>query len=167
MAVIGQPTTLSHKDLPGITGWIQTTDLGVYVCVKRDDTDDAQWIAVPNEQVGEQIITNTLTTMVTQAKFAAAAANPVGYTQPQQPQMTDAERAKAARKVRNATIRQNIASEIRDARAVKRLERACQIFPCPECAAGRNQPCVSIHGRNRLPSPHVSRIEQYQRKRGG
>lgn len=86
------------------------------------------------------------------------------YRPPQQPyQMTQADRRKAEKKARNKAIRDAVWEELKDSRARKALEKACLRHPCPECSSGRNVRCVSIHGRNTLPAPHVSRIEQYQR----
>ncbi len=97
------------------------------------------------------------------------------YPQPHQqyaPQsyvMTEADYARAERKARNKAVREEMWEQFRDnrkdARARKNLERACLKYPCPECSSGKWVKCVSIHGRNTLPSPHVSRIEQFQRHR--
>lgn len=84
-----------------------------------------------------------------------------GYQQPYQ--LTPADQRKVARKARNKAIRDAVWEGMRDSRDRSRLEKACLKYPCPECSSGRGVKCVSIHGRNTLPTPHVSRIEQYQR----
>lgn len=90
---------------------------------------------------------------------------PQGYPQPypQGYQLTPADQRKVARKARNKAIRDAVWEGLRDSRDRSRLEKACLRYPCPECSSGRGVKCVSIHGRNTLPAPHVSRIEQYQR----
>ncbi len=86
---------------------------------------------------------------------------------PQPYVMTEADYARAERKARNKAVRQEMWDQFRetrrDTRAQKNLERACLKYPCPECSSGKWVKCVSIHGRNTLPAPHVSRIEQFQR----
>lgn len=90
---------------------------------------------------------------------------PQGYPQPypQGYQLTPADQRKVARKARNKAIREAVWEGMRDSRDRSRLEKACLKYPCPECSSGRGTKCVSIHGRNTLPTPHVSRIEQYHR----
>lgn len=90
---------------------------------------------------------------------------PQGHPQPyaQGYQLTPADQRKVARKARNKAIRDAVWEGLRDSRDRSRLEKACLKYPCPECSSGRGTKCVSIHGRNTLPAPHVSRIEQYQR----
>ena len=88
---------------------------------------------------------------------------PPHLSSPQAYRMTQADRRKAEKKARNKAIRDAVWEELKDSRARKALEKACLKYPCPECSSGRGIKCVSIHGRNTLPAPHVSRIEQYQR----
>jgi len=91
---------------------------------------------------------------------------PQPYPQHQQPypyHLTQADQRKVARKARNKAIRDAVWEGLKDSRDRSRLEKACLKYPCPECSSGRGTKCVSIHGRNTLPAPHVSRIEQYQR----
>lgn len=94
---------------------------------------------------------------------------PQGYPQqhvPQQYQMTPADYRKAEKKARNKAIRSEMWDMFKDVNARAALERNCTQYACPECSSGRGRKCVSIHGRNTLPTPHISRIEQYQRLRG-
>jgi len=92
------------------------------------------------------------------------------YPQPQyapQPYvMTPADREKAARKAQRKAVRAEVIDQYRehrrDNRDRKRLEKACLRYPCPECSSKEWVKCVSIHGRNTLPAPHISRIAQYE-----
>lgn len=138
---MSEPRTVKHSGVAGMTGWIWTTDEGTFVAIRKNDApaNDVRWMPAPNEQVGEQMIMSMLSNMAGPTVPAAAEASPSVFQ----------------------TFRKNLISEIKDRNERKRLEMVCQIYACPECAAGKGKQCVSIMGRNRLPVPHKSRMDQY------
>lgn len=169
---------------------------GVFAGVKDDAAATVDWEPAADVAEATRMIADALNEVVRQLKIAQQqpplppqqASYPQGYPQqqgyqqpypqgyphqqyaPQPYQPTPAEQRRAEKKARNKALRQEIweefKDEMRESNARRQLERDCLKYPCPECPAPSRVRCMSIHGRNTLPAPHMSRIEQYQRQRG-
>lgn len=186
----GTYTEVRHNMLPGVTGYIYVDDDGgVFAGAKEDTAPNVAWQPATDAADAERIVTDMLNSIVSQLATANGYAPPPsapppsqghvpqqGYPPQQYPpyqqpyQLSPAEQRRAEKKARNKAFRRAVwdefKDEMRDSNARRQLERECLKYPCPECPSPARVRCVSIYGRNTLPAPHVSRIEQYQRQRG-
>ena len=174
-----EPTTMiTHAALPNLRAYVQYFQ-GKYLAGIRNGNDmNVRWFEVPSMDEGISIVTDMLENFASQLPNAAIYPPGTGIkefvrkdeaaamraAQAQQAQVRETVMRKEARKAAFAEARSEMKSDFKAWRARKALNRDCQRYPCPDCRAGKWQGCVSIHGNNRLPEPHVSRIEQYQRK---
>lgn len=171
-------TTVRHHALANVTGYIYTDDYGnMFAGVKEDSAQNINWQPAADPEDAKRIVKEILIDCASQVLVPAPPPPPYqgqysgyqsgypGQAPPQQPyQLTPSDQKKAQKKARNQAIRTAVWESMKDARARASLEKACLKYACPECSSGQGVKCVSIHGRNTLPAPHVSRIEQYQRQ---
>lgn len=180
----GHTIRIVHRSLDSTIGYLVYKGGKLYgTIVTVGNEDAARWFEVPNVEAGQLMITNMLENLAVQmynnmnGSYQPPQPSPSPPQPSPEPQLTPDQAKKLQKQQAKQQRRENRAAiarlnrEAQDRRRFEQEQRRRQnaklrkkaiLLPCPSCVAGKNESCVSPAG-NRLPEPHISRIEQVQR----